>query len=101
MAIAMLVSSLLLLGAVMLMFASLFERHRRERQVSQRLQGQMVRDNRLGTWLRAVGDSKVGQRSVSLDNETQVLLNRVGWRRARQRSMFAALQIGTTRKALL
>lgn len=95
MAIAMLVSSLLLLGAVMLMVASLFERHRRERQVSQRLQGQMVRDNRLGTWLRAVGDSKVGQRSVSLDNETQVLLNRVGWRRARQRSMFAALQIGT------
>lgn len=94
MAVAMIVSSLLLLGAVLLMFASLFERHRRERQVSQRLQGQMVRDNRLGTWLRAVGDSKVGQRSVSLDNETQVLLNRVGWRRARQRSMFAALQIG-------
>ena len=57
MAVAMIVSSLLLLGAVLLMFASLFERHRRERQVSQRLQGQMVRDNRLGTWLRAVGDS--------------------------------------------
>lgn len=95
MAIAMIVSSLLLLGAVLLMFASLFERHRRERQVNQRLQGQMVRDNRLGNWLRAVGDSKVGQRSVSLDNETQMLLNRVGWRRSRQRSMFAALQIGT------
>ncbi|MHC8316351.1 type II secretion system F family protein [Pseudomonas sp. LB3P31] len=95
MAIAMIVSSLLLLGAVLLMFASLFERHRRERQVNQRLQGQMVRDNRLGSWLRAVGDSKLGQRSVSLDNETQMLLNRVGWRRARQRSMFAALQIGT------
>jgi tight adherence protein C len=95
MAVALIISSLLLLGAVLLMFASLFERHRRARQVTQRLQGQMLQDNRLGNWLRAVGDSKVGQRSVSLDNETQILLNRVGWRRARQRSVFAALQIGT------
>ena len=95
MATALIISSLLLLGALLLVVGDLFARHRRERQINQRLHGQMVRDNRLGSWLRVLGDSKLGQRSVSLDNETQVLLNRVGWRRARQRSIFAALQVGT------
>jgi tight adherence protein C len=41
-----------------------------------------------------LGDSRFGQRSVSLDSETQTLLNRIGWRRASQRSLFAACQIG-------
>ena len=95
MATALIISSLLLLAAMLLVVGDLFARHRRERQINQRLHGQMVRDNRLGSWLRVLGDSKLGQRSVSLDNETQVLLNRVGWRRARQRSIFAALQVGT------
>lgn len=95
MATALIISSLLLLAAMLLVVGDLFARHRRERQINQRLHGQMVRDNRLGNWLRVLGDSKLGQRSVSLDNETQVLLNRVGWRRARQRSIFAALQVGT------
>ena len=39
--------------------------------------------------------ARVGQRSVKLDNETQTLLNRLGWRSARQRSLFAACQIGS------
>jgi len=95
MATALIISSLLLLGALLLVVGDLFARHRRERQINQRLHGQMVRDNRFGSWMRVLGDSKLGQRSVSLDNETQVLLNRVGWRRARQRSLFAALQVGT------
>ena len=95
MATALIISSLLLLAAMLLVVGDLFARHRRERQINQRLHGQMVRDNRFGSWLRVLGDSKLGQRSVSLDNETQVLLNRVGWRRARQRSIFAALQVGT------
>lgn len=95
MATALIISSLLLLGALLLVVGDLFARHRRERQINQRLHGQMVRDNRFGSWMRVLGDSKLGQRSVSLDNETQVLLNRVGWRRARQRSIFAALQVGT------
>lgn len=95
MANALMLSSLLLIGALALVLAHLLERHKRERQVTQRLQGQMVRSSRLGQWLRVIGDSKLGQRTVSLDNETQVLLNRLGWRRARQRSMYAALQIGT------
>ena len=95
MANALMLSSLLLIGALALVLANLLERYKRERQVTQRLQGQMVRSSRLGQWLRVLGDSKLGQRTVSLDNETQTLLNRLGWRRARQRSMYAALQIGT------
>ena len=45
--------------------------------------------------MRAVGNSKFGQRSVSMDSETQTLLNRIGWRTASQRSLFAAFQVGT------
>ena len=44
--------------------------------------------------MRQLGASTLAQRSVSLDNETQILLNRVGWRKASQRSLFAAFQIG-------
>jgi tight adherence protein C len=32
---------------------------------------------------------------VSIDSETQTLLSRLGWRRASERSLFAACQIGT------
>jgi tight adherence protein C len=32
---------------------------------------------------------------VSIDSETQTLLSRIGWRRANERALFAACQIGT------
>ncbi|AKA26845.1 type II secretion system F family protein [Pseudomonas chlororaphis] len=91
---AFLASAMLFLGAFLLIASSLLERRRRERQVAQRLQGHMVRENRLSSWLRILGDSKFGQRSVTMDSETQALLNRLGWRRASQRSLYAASQIG-------
>ena len=86
---------MLLLGALMLVINHLLVERRRVRQVNQRLQGQLVRENRFGSWLRALGSSKFGQRSVSIDSETQTLLNRIGWRRANERALFAACQIGT------
>jgi tight adherence protein C len=89
------ISALFLLGAAALLFSSLLEQRRRARQVSRRLDGDLVRSNRLGHLLRFLGESKVGQHSVRLDNETQTLLNRLGWRSARQRSLFAACQIGS------
>lgn len=55
----------------------------------------MTRDSRLRSWLRQLGESRFGQRTVSMDSETQTLLNRLGWRRANQRSLFAALQLAT------
>lgn len=86
---------MLLLGALLLVINHLLVERRRVRQINQRLQGQTLRENRFGSWLRAVGNSRFGQRSVSIDSETQTLLNRIGWRRASERSLYAACQIGT------
>ncbi|MFJ2481969.1 type II secretion system F family protein [Pseudomonas sp. NPDC087598] len=91
----LMISAALLLGAALLLLVSLLEQRRRTRQVSRRLEGDLLRENRFGNLLQVLGDSKVGQRSVKLDNETQNLLNRLGWRSARQRSLFAACQIGS------
>lgn len=97
---ALLISALLFLAATLLMLSSLLEQRRRTRQVTERLQGQLARDNTLGNWLHLLGDSKIGQHAVRLDHETQLLLNRLGWRSARQRSLFAACQIGVPILAL-
>ncbi|MFJ7143648.1 type II secretion system F family protein [Pseudomonas protegens] len=91
----LLAAAMLFFGALLLLGNGVLEQRRRERQIAQRLQGNMTRDNRLGSWLRLLGDSRFGQRAVSMDSETQILLNRLGWRRANQRSLFAALQIAT------
>ena len=91
---ALLISLLLLLAAVVLIAGNLLEQRRRQRMVNQRLQGQLTREDKLGSLMRQLGASSMAQRSVSLDNETQTLLNRVGWRKANQRSMFAACQVG-------
>ncbi|KOY04379.1 type II secretion system F family protein [Pseudomonas nunensis] len=91
----LLASLMLLLGALLLVVNHLLQERRRVRQVTQRLQGQLVRENRFGSWLRVLGNSRFGQRSVSIDSETQTLLSRLGWRRANERAVFAACQIGT------
>ncbi|AZD52578.1 type II secretion system F family protein [Pseudomonas chlororaphis] len=97
---ALLISALLFLAAMLLMLSSWLEQRRRTRQVTERLLGHLARDNTLGNWLHVLGDSKIGQHAVRLDNETQLLLNRLGWRSARQRSLFAACQIGVPILAL-
>ncbi|MBS4090655.1 type II secretion system F family protein [Pseudomonas rustica] len=86
---------MLLLGALLLVANHLLTERRRVRQVNQRLQGHLVRENRFGTWLRAFGNTRFGRRSVTIDSETQILLSRIGWRRANERALFAACQIGT------
>jgi len=97
---ALILSALMLVAAAVLLLANLARQRRNERQVVQRLQGHMVRESRIGSWLRLLGDTPLGQRTVSLDNETQVLLNRIGWRRASKRSLYAACQIGVPAAAL-
>ena len=91
----LLASLMLLLGAVLLVANHLLQARRRVRQVTLRLQGQLVRENRFGNWLRVLGNSRFGQRSVSIDSETQTLLSRLGWRRANDRAVYAAFQVGT------
>lgn len=90
---ALLASALLLLAAVVLIAGHWLEQRRRQRLVTQRLQGQLSREDRFASLLRQLGASPLAQRSVSLDNETQTLLNRIGWRKANQRSLFAAFQV--------
>ncbi|QLG91153.1 type II secretion system F family protein [Pseudomonas yamanorum] len=92
---ALLISALLFFAALVLIAGHLLEQRRRQRLVTQRLQGQLTPEHRLGSLMRQLGSSSIAQRSVSLDNETQILLNRIGWRKSSQRSMFAAFQIGT------
>jgi len=100
MKIPLLISALLFLGAGLLLLSGLLEQRRRVRQVAQRLDGKPLSDNRVGHWLQALGSSRIGQRSVNLDNETQTLLNRLGWRSARRRSLFAAFQVAAPVLAL-
>lgn len=92
---ALLVSALLFLGALALVLGHLLEQRRRTRHVTQRLQGHVVHDNAFASWLRALGNSRFGQRSLSIDSETQTLLARLGWRKSSERSLFAACQVGT------
>jgi tight adherence protein C len=91
---ALLLSALMLALAGLLLLSGLARQRRNERQVAQRLRGEVIRESRIGSWLRLLGDTPLGQRSLSMDSETQTLLNRVGWRRASKRSLFAACQIG-------
>jgi len=95
-----LASALLLFAALTLAAGQWMQRRRRKRAVTRRLQGHMSRDNRFGNLLRRLGESRFGQHLISMDNETLVLLNRVGWRKASQRSLFAASQIATPVLAL-
>jgi tight adherence protein C len=96
----LLASALVLLAVAVLMGGHVLENRRRERRISDRLQGQMGSDAKFGTLMRQLGGSSLAQRSVSLDNESQLLLNRIGWRKASQRSLFAACQIGVPVVAL-
>ena len=92
---AFLICVVLLLGAMALLINNVVQDRMSQQRVMQRLDGDKTGPGKLSLWMRAVGNSKFGQRSVSLDNETQILLNRVGWRTASQRSLFAAFQVCT------
>ncbi|WP_416740614.1 type II secretion system F family protein [Pseudomonas sp. NFX71] len=100
MKIPLLISALLFLAAGILLISGLLKQQRQVRQVAQRLDGKSPSANRVGHWLQALGSSRIGQRSVKLDNETQILLNRLGWRSIRRRSLFAAFQVGVPVLAL-
>ncbi|WLH80005.1 type II secretion system F family protein [Pseudomonas sp. FP2335] len=91
---AVMISIALFFAALALLVINLLAHRRQQRLVSQRLQGNTVRDDKMGQLLRQLGNTRIGQRTISLDNETQTLLNRIGWRKASQRSMFAACQVG-------
>ena len=90
-----LICAVLLLAATALLINNVVQGRLSQQRVIQRLDGDRSGPGKLSLWMRAVGNSKFGQRSVSMDSETQTLLNRIGWRTASQRSLFAAFQVGT------
>ncbi|WP_110971345.1 type II secretion system F family protein [Pseudomonas huaxiensis] len=97
---ALLISAGLFLLTFMLLVLHLTRQHRREHLVALRLQGRQSAELAQDGWLERLGNSSLAQRSLSLDGETRMLLDRIGWRRTRQRSLFAALQIGVPLCAL-
>ncbi|CAM4075327.1 Type II secretion system protein F [Pseudomonas reidholzensis] len=91
---AWLLCAVCLLAGFALLGAQMLRQLRTRLLIARRLQGQLAREERLGDWLHWLGSSKLGLRLQRLDGETQALLDRVGWRRSRQRALFAAFQLG-------
>ncbi|MBV4506874.1 type II secretion system F family protein [Pseudomonas sp. BW13M1] len=91
---AMLLCALFLFAAFVLLALQAAQQWRARQRVARRLQGRLARDERLGDWLQWLGSSPLGRRLQRLDGETQALLDRLGWRRSRQRALFAAVQLG-------
>ncbi|MBC3437770.1 type II secretion system F family protein [Pseudomonas sp. BW16M2] len=91
---AMLLCALFLFAAFVLLALQVARQWRARQRVARRLQGRLARDERLGDWLQWLGSSPLGRRLQRLDGETQALLDRLGWRRSRQRALFAAVQLG-------
>ncbi|MFW3897057.1 type II secretion system F family protein [Pseudomonas bharatica] len=98
---ALLISAVLFFLAFVLLLTTLARQHRRERVIALRLQGKQAEQAREDGWLQRLGSSALAQRSLSLDGETRMLLDRIGWRRSRQRSLYAALQVGVPLAAAL
>ena len=91
---AFVICILLVVAAVALLINIAVRDRLRQQRVMQRLEGEKTGPGKFDTWMRAVGNTKFGQRSVSMDSETEVLLNR-SWRTANQRALFAAFQVAT------
>ncbi|MBH3427520.1 type II secretion system F family protein [Pseudomonas alkylphenolica] len=97
---ALMLSAVLFFAAFGLLLSQFVRQQRRQKQVALRLQGKLSRDKRLDTWLHQLGSSHLAQRLLNLDSESRLLLDRVGWRRQRQRALFAACQFATPLLAL-
>lgn len=91
---AWLICAVFLLAGFALLGMQALKQLRGRLLIARRLQGQLAREERLGDWLHWLGSSNLGRRLQRLDGETQALLDRVGWRRSRQRALFAAVQLG-------
>ncbi|WP_137821145.1 type II secretion system F family protein [Pseudomonas sp. D(2018)] len=94
---ALLIVAVLLSLAAVLLVSSLLGERQRTLRVSQRLLGQnaltRLPESRGQMLVRSLGSSRLARRYLDLDGETQVLLNRIGWRRSSRRTLFLACQV--------
>lgn len=89
----LLLSALLQLLLALLFIYLVYGDLRARRQFNQRM-GTISRVSG-GGMMRGIGGSSLGRRTLSMDSETVQLLNRLGWRKRSQQSMFSAIQLGT------
>ncbi|EXF45587.1 type II secretion system F domain-containing protein [Pseudomonas sp. BAY1663] len=82
----------LLLAAAVLLVSNILRQHWHRRQVVERLGvGGVARGARL---LHELDSGSLVRRARSLDPEVRQLLDRLGWRQARQRTLFLVIQFG-------
>lgn len=91
---AWLLCAVCLFAGFLLLSLQAMRQVRARQRIARRLQGELAREERLSDWLQWLGSTALGRRLQTLDAETQVLLERVGWRRSRHRALFAAMQLG-------
>ncbi|SDH23765.1 tight adherence protein C [Pseudomonas flavescens] len=91
----LLLSALLQLLLALLLIYLAYADLRARRQFSQRMGMGTVSRVSGGGVMRGIGGSSLGRRTLSMDSETLQLLNRLGWRKRSQQSMFSAIQLGT------
>ena len=87
--------ALMLCSLAVLMFSHEWQRRSQRKAVLLRLEAPSVLaapTSRTQAWLQRLGRSELVQRLLAMDSETQVLLNRIGWRRAPQHALYVALQ---------
>ncbi|ARU89908.1 type II secretion system F family protein [Pseudomonas sp. M30-35] len=88
---------LLLSMAAALLIANALQQQRVRALVAKRLVGGREQPQHKGrrgdALIQQLGRSVLGRKLLSLDGETHVLLNRIGWRRANQRALYMACQL--------
>ncbi|GAA3540701.1 type II secretion system F family protein [Zobellella aerophila] len=88
----LIISALLLASGAMLLLLLVWREQKARRDVVHRLgKGEGAEKERL---LREFGSSRLGQRSLNVDSETRLLLDRLGWRKSSRKSLFMVIQLG-------
>ncbi|NWL77520.1 type II secretion system protein F [Pseudomonas taiwanensis] len=94
---ALILFAVLLGLAALLLLASLLGARQQRHRVHQRLLGHdfagHLGDEYWQGLIRRLGASRLARRYLALDGETQLLLSRIGWRRASRRTLFLVCQL--------
>lgn len=95
---AWLIMAVLLIAAALLVLSSLVREQRQQALVNRRLmqsRSDAVRPSaRSNALFQRLSEQRWVVRLLNLDSETVLLLNRIGWRKTSQRSLFVVSQVG-------
>ncbi len=65
----LLFAAMMLAAVAFVLLSGVARQRRNERLVARRLRGEVIRESRIGSLLRLLGDTRIGQRSISLDSK--------------------------------